>query len=79
MATTTVEVNPKSYVSLGTGPMYISPQKPILIVAAAAQPAPDAAGHRLADPLVPTPFYFSFAQMVWAISISQRGNVVVTT
>ena len=45
--TASVAVTTAAYVSLGTGPMYISPEGPVMIVVATSQPAASAVGHGL--------------------------------
>lgn len=78
--TSTVAVGSAAYTSLGTGPMLISPQQPVQIVAAASQPAVGTAGHMInAGPLLsPAPFYFSLSEQVWALAPGGATNVVVT-
>lgn len=76
--TTNVSVGPSAYVSLGTAPMYISPEGPIMIVAAASQPAATTQGHPLS--FLTAPFNITLAEQIWAISLSPSNvNVTVTT
>jgi hypothetical protein len=90
MATTTIQVGLTSYVSLGTGPMYISPlASGIEIVAASSQPAASVVGHGVApgrwskmqgnDGRAENPFYFALAEQVWAIAPTVPQSVIVTT
>jgi hypothetical protein len=76
--TAAVAVNATSYVSLGTGPMYISTTgTSIMIIASASQPLASAIGHPI-SPENPDAFFFSLAEQIWAISpVSQ--NAIVTT
>lgn len=75
--TATVAVTTAAYVSLGTGPMYISPEGPVMIVVATSQPAASAVGHGL--DFLNVPFSFTLAEQVWAIALNSNCNVVVTT
>lgn len=76
--TAQVAVTPGAYVSLGTGPMLISPQSDgIMIVAASSQPAASAIGHPLK--FLTVPFFFPLTDPVWAISLVENTNVTVTT
>jgi hypothetical protein len=77
--TASVAVNATSFTSLGTGPMYISTtSESCIIVAAASQPAAATVGHPIA-PENPDAFFFSLAEVVWALSPSGPQNVIVTT
>jgi hypothetical protein len=74
--TSQVSLSTTAYVSLGTGPMLISPASKISIVASASQPAANVQGHTLV--FVTVPFYFPLAQQVWAISLDQASTAAVT-
>jgi hypothetical protein len=78
--TATVAVVTTAYTSLGTptAGMLISPQGPIMIIAATSQPAATAIGHGL--DFLAVPFYVPFAsEQVWAIALNSNCNVIVTT
>ena len=76
MATSSVAVGNVAYVSLGNGPMLISPQDRIMIVGGAAQPAANAIGHPIVFAKVP--FYFPLADVVWAIALGNPTTVIAT-
>jgi hypothetical protein len=75
--TATVAVTTTAYISLGTGPMLISPQGPIMIVANASQPLASVVGHGL--DFLSVPFPFTLAEVVWAIALNSNCSVIVTT
>lgn len=73
--TATVSIDSTAYVSLGTGPMYVSPQGPIMVVALAGgiAPVPSTPGHVLNPFMMPGPFNFTLAEQLWAIAIVPGG------
>ena len=77
MATSSVAVAGGVYSSLGTGPMYVSPEGPIRIVASASQPAANTIGHTLS--FLTTPFNFALAEQLWAQPIGANSTVAIVT
>jgi hypothetical protein len=78
MATAKVSLIAGSWVSLGTGPMYLTPSVGIQIVASATQPTLATQGHPVL--YASLPFYFTLAEQLWAINpTGDGGSVVVTT
>jgi hypothetical protein len=75
--TASVSAVTTAYTSLGTGPMLISPQGPVMIIASASQPLATAVGHGL--DFLSVPFPFTLAEQVWAIALNSNCNVIVTT
>ena len=75
--TNPVAVNSSSYTSLGTGPMIISPELPIMVVFSASQPAATVVGHPLS--FMYQPFYSPLSEQAWAIARNGSGNVIVST
>ena len=75
MATSSVAVG-AAYVSLGTGPMLISPEDRIMIVGATSLPAATVVGHPV--DFASLPFYFPLAEQVWAMAASNPTTVIVT-
>jgi hypothetical protein len=76
-ATVVITCNGASFTNLGTGPLYVSTQGPILIAVSSTQPSPDAAGHFLNNLVVP--FYFELAEQVWALSLSTSSPTTDVT
>ena len=76
MATSSVAVGNAAYVSLGTGPMLISPEDRIMIVGATSQPASTIAGHPI--DFVALPFYLPLTDQIWAIAAVNPTTVIVT-
>jgi hypothetical protein len=75
--TASVSAVTTAYTSLGTGPMLISPQGPVMIVVAASQPLATAVGHGLT--FLNVPFPFTLSEQVWAIALNSNCSVIVTT
>jgi hypothetical protein len=76
MTTSSVSVGATAFVSLGTGPMIISPEDRIAIVAAGSQPVVTTVGHPIE--FTSLPFYFPLAEQVWAIALGDATTVIVT-
>jgi hypothetical protein len=78
MTTSSVAVGTSAYVSLGNGPMLISPQDRIMIVSAASQPAAATVGHPIDFTALPFYFPLSVSEDVWAIATNNSTAVIVT-
>ena len=75
--TATVTLPAGAYTSLGTGPLFVSPQAAIRVVASAGQPAANTVGHTLG--FLTTPFNFALAEQLWGIPLGSNSTIAIVT